>query len=375
MKVRSSLLLAGTLSMTLSASCASLPPWALGPFLRPTNAVPVITPNKNSVFYDPMRGRVINWESLHTFNPAATVKDGHIVVLYRAEDDSGTMNIGQHTSRLGFAQSADGIHFKRLPTPVFYPDNDSQKEAEWDGGCEDPRLIATCDGTFVLTYTQWNHKLARLAVATSKDLLTWTKHGSAFTGAFGGKYTTTWSKSGAIVGEVKDGVLVAAKINGKYWMYYGEFGICVASSPDLIHWTPVERNGKLLVLLDKRVGKFDSDLAEGGPPPVLTKRGIVMMYNGKNAKKDGDPAIGANAYSAGQALFDGADPTKLLARTDTPFFKPELPFEKSGQYAAGTTFVEGLVPFKGKWFLYYGTADSFVGVAVYDPRHANAPIS
>ena len=44
------------------------------------------------------------------------------------------------------------------------------------------------------------------------------------------------------------------------------------------------------------------------------------------------------------------------------------PLRKSGQYPAGTTFVEGLVPFRGKWFLYYGTADSFVGVAVYDPE-------
>jgi predicted GH43/DUF377 family glycosyl hydrolase len=26
------------------------------------------------------------------------------------------------------------------------------------------------------------------------------------------------------------------------------------------------------------------------------------------------------------------------------------------------------VPFKGRWFLYYGTADSRVGVAVWDPR-------
>jgi beta-1,2-mannosidase len=49
-------------------------------------------------------------------------------------------------------------------------------------------------------------------------------------------------------------------------------------------------------------------------------------------------------------------------------FKPEMPFEKSGQYAAGTTFTEGLVRFKGKFFLYYGCADSVVGVAVSDGK-------
>jgi predicted GH43/DUF377 family glycosyl hydrolase len=44
--------------------------------------------------------------------------------------------------------------------------------------------------------------------------------------------------------------------------------------------------------------------------------------------------------------------------------KPELPFEKTGQYGAGTTFAEGLVRFANKWFLYYGCADSLVGVVV-----------
>jgi predicted GH43/DUF377 family glycosyl hydrolase len=63
-------------------------------------------------------------------------------------------------------------------------------------------------------------------------------------------------------------------------------------------------------------------------------------------------------------LFAAYDPAHLLARTDEPIFKPELPFERSGQYVAGTTFAEGLVFFKGRWFLYYGCADSFLGVAM-----------
>ena len=60
-------------------------------------------------------------------------------------------------------------------------------------------------------------------------------------------------------------------------------------------------------------------------------------------------------------------PTKVLARLDVPFFRPMESFEKSGQYVAGTVFIEGMVYFKKKWLLYYGCADSRVGVAVYDP--------
>lgn len=55
---------------------------------------------------------------------------------------------------------------------------------------------------------------------------------------------------------------------------------------------------------------------------------------------------------------------KLIARTDRPVFQPELPFEKTGQNAGGTTFAEGLVWFRSRWFLYYGCADSMAGVAI-----------
>ncbi len=72
-------------------------------------------------FSDPILKKPVQWEALHTFNPAAIVRHGKVYVLYRAEDNSGAMEIGGHTSRLGLAESEDGIHFKRLPEPVFYP--------------------------------------------------------------------------------------------------------------------------------------------------------------------------------------------------------------------------------------------------------------
>ena len=68
-------------------------------------------------------------------------------------------------------------------------------------------------------------------------------------------------------------------------------------------------------------------------------------------------------------LFDKNEPTKAIARLDVPFLRPMEPFEKSGQYVNGTVFIEGLVFFQKKWFLYYGCADSRVAVAVYDPVH------
>jgi len=181
-----------------------------------------------------------------------------------------------------------------------------------------------------------------------------------------GPYTSLMYKSGGIVTSLQHGRLIAAKINGKFWMYWGEIHIRLASSPDLVHWTPVEESaGQPTVLLERRPGLFDSEFPEVGPPPVLTSKGIIVLYNGKNgtADKDPDADLGPGAYAAGEALFQSTDPKHLVDRLKQPVLRPEKPFERSGQYAAGTTFAEGLVLFHKRWFLYYGCADSFVAVA------------
>jgi predicted GH43/DUF377 family glycosyl hydrolase len=148
-------------------------------------------------------------------------------------------------------------------------------------------------------------------------------------------------------------------------MYWGEGAIHLATSLDLIHWTPMEgAEGEPIEVLTPRSGRFDSSFPETGPPPVLTRRGIVVIYNGKNAVSGGDPRLAANTYAAGEALFDARNPAKLLARTENPVLQPTLPYERTGQYTAGTTFAEGLVYFHDQWFLYYGCADSLVAVAM-----------
>ena len=341
------------------------PAWGVGPFARPEGVNPVVRPTAANLFDDPLTGKPVEWEKTHTFNPAAVVKDGKVYVLFRAEDGTGTV-IGSYTSRLGLAVSEDGMHFAVQPQPVLFPEHDAQETSEWPGGCEDPRLVEGPDGGYVLMYTQWNRQTTHLAVATSRDLVHWEKHGAAFAQPLGGRYRDLGAKSGAVVCSLQDGRLRAAKVNGKYWMYWGEGTVRLAWSENLLDWTVVEAGeGKPLELLMPRAGHFESGLAEAGPSPILTKKGIVVIYNGKNAGPEtGDPLLPPGTYADGQALFDAKDPTRLLERTDRPFFQPEMPFETSGQYAAGTTFAEGLVFFEGKWMLYYGCADSEVAVAV-----------
>lgn len=346
-----------------------LPDWALGGFVRPEKANPIITPNPSNQFDCPMQDKKIGWEESDVFNPAATVKDGKIYVLYRAEDNSAT-GIGKRTSRIGLAESEDGIHMKRRKTPVMYPDKDNMKEYEWEGGCEDPRVTMTEDGLYVMAYTSWNRKVARLCIATSHDLVKWEKHGPAFAKAYNGRFKDIFCKSGSMVTTIKDRKQVLTKIDGKYFMYWGEHAVYAATSDDLVNWTPIlDEKNELATVIKPRPQYFDSALTECGPPAILTDKGIVLLYNGKNQTNDSkrDKRFTAGAYCAGQILTDPKEPMKVLQRLDVPFFRPMASFEKSGQYVDGTVFIEGLVFFKNKWYLYYGCADSQVSVAIYDP--------
>lgn len=350
-------------ALLAAAARAEAPSWGIGPFHRPENARPVLTPAPTT-FRDPMTGKDVAWEKDHVFNPAALAHNGKVYVLYRAEDDSGE-GIGHHTSRIGLAERRDGLHFTRRTAPVLYPKDDPQQGFEWPGGCEDPRVVEAPDGRYVMTYTAWNRKTARLSVATSRDLVHWDKFGPAFAHAYGGRFADTWTKSGAIVTKRVGDRLVATKLLGVYWMLYGEGSVYAATSEDLIRWDPVlDTMGRPIPVLSPRPGRFDSNLCEPGPPAVLTKDGIVLLYNGKNADKGGDPALKPGAYAGGQALLDPANPLRVLARTKAPFIAPEQAYEDTGQYAAGTVFIEGLVPFKDRWLLYFGAADSMVGVAL-----------
>jgi predicted GH43/DUF377 family glycosyl hydrolase len=163
-----------------------------------------------------------------------------------------------------------------------------------------------------------------------------------------------------------NGKIIAPRINGKYWMYWGELFVNLAWSENGKDWYPmVDAKGELLKVMETRPYKFDSHLVECGPPALMTNEGIVLIYNGRNIESDqADPQLPKGMYASGQALFDKNDPSKFIRRMDQPFMRPDLPHEITGQYKAGTTFAEGLVRFKNKWFLYYGTADSMVGVTI-----------
>ncbi len=337
--------------------------WVMGPFIKEDSSNPCITTRSDTTFYCKIRKETIYWEKKDVFNPAAVVRNGKINLLYRAEDNHGT-------SRIGRGVSMDGLSFTCDSEPVFYPDNDFMKKYEWPGGCEDPRIVEDKDGTYYMTYTSYDNSIARLCVASSRDLINWEKHGLAFEDAYNGKYIHAWSKSGSIVCKCDGSSLIATLINSKYWMYWGDTDIYIAISTNLKDWTPVEdENGKLKIVFSPRDGYFDSRLVEPGPPAILTKYGIVFIYNSMNLSRlmGGDPTLPEGTYAAGQVLLNSKDPTLLIDRTESYFLLPEKDYEITGQ-VNNVCFLEGLVYYNNKLFLYYGAADSKIAVATYTPE-------
>ena len=195
--------------------------WALLPFSKVDSVNPVLTAGTGR-FSDPILHKEVSWEEKDVFNPAVAVKGGALYLLYRAQDKTGRP---AGTSRIGLAVSSDGLHFTRSPTPVLYPDADSLQSLEWEGGCEDPRIVEDEKGTYYMTYTAFDGRLARLLIATSTDLRHWTKHGAVFATAYEGKYKDLWSKSGSIVSRYANGRIIAARVAGKFWMYWGDQNI------------------------------------------------------------------------------------------------------------------------------------------------------
>ena len=328
--------------------------WALGPFVKLRS--PILTPNPNATFLCPVSGKSVKWEQQNVYNPAAVVRAGKVHLLYRA-DDTVKHKTWNRTCRTGLAVSKDGRRFTRHPKPILYPDNDACKKYEWVGGVEDIHITEDQAGTYYVYYTAWSGKSDSMIVASSKDLLHWTKHGPAFGDG-------RRARTGVVVSRLAGDRLVATKINGKYWMYFGLRSL-VATSDNLIDWTLLlDKKKKPISAVRPRRGHFDSGCCEAGAVALLTDNGILLMYNALNRD---DRKYPRGWCGLGQALMDRTDPTRLLDRLDKPFLHAQFDWELKG-FCSPALVSNGLVFFKGQWLLYYGAADRRIGLASFKPK-------
>ncbi len=225
------------------------------------------------------------WEAQSVSAPAALVKQDTLFLFYTAEDRVRLGSL-RGTARIGLAFSVDGVNFTRLEEPVLAPSLDY----ETPGGCKNPSVVSA-DEIYYMTYLASDGKTTRLALATSKDLRHWKKHGLAV------------RDTAAVFG----GVLLPQKIGGRFVMYYAKEEMRLAFSNDLLHWFPQAEP-----VLRLRADLFDSDMIAVGPPPLIIDSTIVLLYNARNVR---------GSHALGVARFSLHNPATLLARADSPLFE------------------------------------------------------
>lgn len=255
------------------------------------------------------------WEAKKLYNPGAIFYDGEYHLFYRAVGNGIDWK-----SAIGYAVSKDGENFKRFDTPLLIG-----ASAYENRGLEDPR-ITKIDDTFFMVYAAYDGITPRLCVATSSDLKEWTKYGPIFSDWMfdkAGGIRTKFDENGKTFNEPrlnewsKSGGIFPEKINGKFWMIFGEYRMWFATSEDGIKWT-----GDQAPFLAPREGDFfDNIFVEMGPSPIKTRKGWLVLYHGIDDK---------HCYKIGFLILDLENPREIIFRSDLPIFEPTKDYEMSG---------------------------------------------
>jgi predicted GH43/DUF377 family glycosyl hydrolase len=268
------------------------------------------------------------WEAGAVYNCAAVYKDDLVHLIYRATDITSNGSRGKYINSLGYAVSSDGIHFNRLGNPIL--SNDVEQEAR---GPEDPRIVEI-DGTYHMMYTGFGGRFPgdyRISYATSRNLITWQRHGIVL------------DESN------KDASLFPEKIGGKYILLHRRPpDIWMASSDDLVEWS----DHRVLLKTNPK-SEWENEKIGIAGPPIKMENSWLLIYHGVSK---------SNRYSLGIAELNLEDPTKVISRQSEPILEPELDWEING-HVPNVVFSCGQVIKDGELYVYYGAADTVIGVA------------
>jgi predicted GH43/DUF377 family glycosyl hydrolase len=312
----------------------------------------------------------LDFENDGVLNPAA-IRDGDSVhMFYRAVEKGNRSSIGY--CRLDGPLTV----VERWDKPFMVPEYDYESQ-----GVEDAR-ITKIDDTYYLTYTGYDGTNARGALATSKDLKTFTKHGIivppityaefVFRAETAGQVNENYYRNHKFYYQEADPdkkimlwdknvIFFPRKIHGNLvFLHRIRPGIQLVSvtSMDMLSkefWDQYFLNLQEHIVLDP-VHKHESSYIGSGCPPIETKYGWLLIYHGVEETKKG------LVYSACAALLDLNNPLKEIARLPYPLFTPEYEWELTGE-VNNVVFPTGTALFGNTLFIYYGAADSQIACA------------
>lgn len=265
-------------------------------------------------------------------NPGATEQNGEVVLLLRVEDHAGYSSIHVARSQNGMTD------WSVEPEPILRYGQKRWRYEEW--GCEDARVTYLADEKrWYITYTAYSPAGAAVAIAHSEDLRTAERIGLVLSP------------------NNKDAALFPQRFDKRWAVLHrpdagGIEHIWSAYSPDLIHWGEPH-----CVLPEGGGAAWDAMKVGAGPPPILTKRGWLLIYHG--VKGYGGHLI----YRTGVAMLDRHRPNKIISRSPQWVFQAEAPYELSG-LVPNVVFPTGLLVRGDELWMYYGAADTYVCLAI-----------
>lgn len=269
------------------------------------------------------------------FNPGVVDLGDETLLLVRVEDRCGFSHFTVAMSRNG----VDGWEID--PKPTLSPDPKNHPEEVW--GIEDPRIVYLEErGEWAITYTAYSSGGPLVSMATTKDFRTFERLGPVMSpedkdaALFPKRFGKRWIMLHRPV--------PVSQLGGHIWLSY---------SPDLKHW------GDHGILIEARKGGWwDSYKIGLGPPPLETSEGWLILYHGVRQTAAG------YIYRLGLALLDLRDPSRVLRRSNEWVFGPEEPYERAGDVPDVVFPCGWILDRDGKIRLYYGAADTSIGLAV-----------
>lgn len=303
---------------------------------------PIIIPRADNLHW---------WERNGIFNAGATEYRDQIILIYRAYDD-------YRMSRLGLANSRDGITFKLHDHPII--DTDPTDEFERIG-IEDPRVTKIGDTYYIVHTSASYKKIGEISDVSLRDYIPWRVR----TGMHSTKDFKSFIHHGVILPDVpaKNASLLPEKIGDAFAMYYREFVndgevLKIAYTKDFSSWfgtTTIPWPEK-----EEWTGlKFGL-----GSQPIVIPQGYLIVSHG--VAKNG-------TYRLGLMLFDREDPSKLLFHTG-PILEPEMPYEKEG-FVPNVVYTCGALICGDELWIYYGGADRVIGRAILQMKDINHALS
>lgn len=311
------------------------------------------------------------FENKGVLNPAV-IRDGtSIHMFYRAVSS-------ENKSSIGYCSLTTPLKLKeRSSMPLLIPEYKYESE-----GMEDPRVVKIED-TFYLSYTAYNGLNALGAVATSKKLLHWRKHGIMVPQITYKEFDAFLSKhhylkkryehqdnypirhadalEKAFIWD-KNLILFPRKINGKFCFLH-------RIKPDIQIVVYVESLEELTItfwenyflMFDKYIVltskfKHESSYVGSGCPPIETDFGWLLIYHGVE-----DTPMGL-VYSACVALLNLENPQIEISRLPYALFSPDQEWELKGE-VDNVCFPTGALVDENRLYIYYGAADEKIAIA------------